>query len=132
TAEISAARVVLTALPLPPVSAWVARLGVPDPFVFAAHLRGKTAIEHELGVKPVYVPPARPLGNDSQGKPLPMRVPNYVLTGRMGGSLNGSPLVEAELSKLGRSLCKWRFLFPLRRNGRSQSESSTLATTCAF
>jgi hypothetical protein len=60
TAELSAARVVFTALPLPAVAGWFARFGIPDPFELADHLRGKTGLDRELGTAPVAVPPGRP------------------------------------------------------------------------
>jgi hypothetical protein len=60
TAEIAAARAVFTALPLPAPAAWFARFGIPDPFEFVAHMKGKTAVERELGTAPVIVPPMRP------------------------------------------------------------------------
>jgi hypothetical protein len=60
TAELSAARVVFTKMAWPVVRAAFARFGIPDPFEFAAHLRGKTAVGRELGVTPVDVPPGRP------------------------------------------------------------------------
>jgi hypothetical protein len=60
TAELSAARVVFTQMAWPAVRAAFVRFGIPDPFEFAAQLGGKTAIERELGVTPVNVPPARP------------------------------------------------------------------------
>jgi hypothetical protein len=60
TAELSAARVVFAEVAWPAVRAAFVRFGIPDPFEFAAHLGGKTAVERELGVTPVNVPPARP------------------------------------------------------------------------
>jgi hypothetical protein len=57
TAEIAAARAVLTALPLPVPAGWFAKFGIPDPFEFAAQMRGKTAADGELGTKPVTIPP---------------------------------------------------------------------------
>jgi hypothetical protein len=60
TAEIAAARAVLTALPLPVPAGWFARFGIPDPFEFAAQMRGKTAADGELGTRPVTVPPDKP------------------------------------------------------------------------
>ena len=60
TAEIAAVRAVFTALPLPATPAWFLRLGIPDPFELAGHLRGKTGSDAELGTKPVNVPPGRP------------------------------------------------------------------------
>jgi hypothetical protein len=59
TVEIVAARTVFTALPLPAPAAWFARFGVPDPFEFIEQMKGKTAVEKELGTAPVPVPPAR-------------------------------------------------------------------------
>jgi hypothetical protein len=60
TAELSAARVVFTALPLPAITGWFVRFGIPDPFELAGHLRGKTGFNRELGTAPVTVPPPRP------------------------------------------------------------------------
>ncbi len=60
TAEITAARAVLTVLPLPAPTGWFARFVIPDPFEFAAQMSGKTAADRELGTKPVTVPPAKP------------------------------------------------------------------------
>lgn len=60
TAELSAARVVMTRLPLPFNPGWFVRFGIPDPFELAAHVRGKTGAVGELGTAPVSVPPARP------------------------------------------------------------------------
>jgi hypothetical protein len=60
TAALSAARVVFSEMAWPTVRAAFVRFGIPDPFEFAAQLRGETAIERELGVTPVDVPPGRP------------------------------------------------------------------------
>lgn len=59
TAEIVAARAIVTALPLPFNPAWFVRFGIPDPFEFVEQLRGKTGVAGELGTAPVNVPPMR-------------------------------------------------------------------------
>ncbi len=59
TAEIAAARAVFTELPLPFNPAWFVRFGIPDPFEFAEHMRGKTGAAGELGTAPVTVPPMK-------------------------------------------------------------------------
>lgn len=59
TTEIAAARAVFTMLPLPFNPVWFVRFGIPDPFEFAEHLRGKTGAAGELGTTPVNVPPMR-------------------------------------------------------------------------
>jgi len=59
TTEIAAARVIVTALPLPFNPAWFVRFGIPDPFEFVEHLRGKTGAVGELGTAPVNVPPMK-------------------------------------------------------------------------
>lgn len=60
TAELSAARVVMTQMPLPFSPGWFVRFGIPDPFEIAAQVRGKTGAPGELGTAPVIVSPAKP------------------------------------------------------------------------
>ena len=59
TAEIATARTIFTKLPLPFNPAWFVRFGIPDPFEFAEHMRGKTGATKELGTAPVNVPPMK-------------------------------------------------------------------------
>lgn len=60
TAEIAAARVVFSAMPVPFAPSWFVRFTIPDPFELAEQMRAKTGAAGELGVGPVNVPPARP------------------------------------------------------------------------
>lgn len=60
TAEIAAARVVYTPLPVPFTPGWFVRFTIPDPFELAEQMKAKTGASGELGTKPVDVPPARP------------------------------------------------------------------------
>lgn len=52
TADLADLRVVRTPLPTPDVRPWFAKFATPDPFEFAAQLKGKLPLDGELGTAP--------------------------------------------------------------------------------
>jgi hypothetical protein len=60
SAELTANRIVFTDWPLLVQIPSFVRFGIPDPFEWTAHLRGKIGGDEELGTTPVIVPPDQP------------------------------------------------------------------------